>query len=276
MCRDVVVAPDTTTCDLAETCDGSSFTCPADKFKDSTQVCRDAVIADDKTTCDVPEKCTLGTNACPPDGFMTPGTLCREAAGLCDVSEFCTSDSGKVCPHDDYQPATKVCRPAVVACDLTTCDLPEKCTGHDVDCPFDKVLDPNTPCRIKADPCDVEETCKGINTCPLDVRNDDGYVYKCGGTCYLCVVEQNQLEINIGQSSQSYSLGGCGIGSCDTFVQLQWPDCATQCIKPICPNSEPLKNVEIFSCLKDSGDWTCDYMVDGVAVSSGVCPQFPT
>ena len=49
-------------CDVAETCNGSVLTCPADAIQPLGAVCRSAV-----TICDAPETCDGATKACPPD-----------------------------------------------------------------------------------------------------------------------------------------------------------------------------------------------------------------
>src|SRR5207247_6595512 len=67
-------------CDVAESCTGSSATCPADAK--STAVCRPAA-----GPCDAAESCDGVSNACPADGFVAAGTVCRVAASQCDVAE---------------------------------------------------------------------------------------------------------------------------------------------------------------------------------------------
>src|SRR4029077_1101857 len=61
-------------CDLAESCDGTSPTCPADAK--STDVCRSAA-----GICDVAESCDGVSNDCPADSFVPAGTECRSSAG---------------------------------------------------------------------------------------------------------------------------------------------------------------------------------------------------
>ncbi|HEY3354648.1 MAG TPA: kelch repeat-containing protein [Polyangia bacterium] len=56
-------------CDVAETCNGSAPTCPADGFLLATTVCRAAA-----GPCDVAEKCTGTAAACPADAFLSPDT----------------------------------------------------------------------------------------------------------------------------------------------------------------------------------------------------------
>ncbi|HEY3358619.1 MAG TPA: hypothetical protein VGQ83_35555 [Polyangia bacterium] len=86
-------------CDAAETCNGSSMTCPADAFKPASTVCRSAL-----GPCDVAEQCSGSAAACPADGFKPAGTVCRPAIAACDTAETCTGSS-LVCPPDTA-PAT--------------------------------------------------------------------------------------------------------------------------------------------------------------------------
>jgi len=111
-------------CDIAETCTGSSTSCPADGLTAVGTVCRAAAGA-----CDLAETCTGSSAACPADGLATAGTVCRATAGACDVAETCTGSSA-ACPSDGFATAGTVCRPAVNGCDLT-----ESCTGSSVSCP---------------------------------------------------------------------------------------------------------------------------------------------
>jgi hypothetical protein len=68
-------------CDVAESCTGTSATCPAD-IK-STAVCR--VAAD---VCDVAESCDGVNNDCPANAFVTAGTSCDDGL-FCNVNEVC-------------------------------------------------------------------------------------------------------------------------------------------------------------------------------------------
>jgi cysteine-rich repeat protein len=134
------------TCDVAETCTGSSASCPADGYEPATTECRAAV-----DFCDVAESCTGASASCPVDGFEPATTLCRGAAGVCDVAESCTG-VGASCPADSVEPPTTECRVPVHVCDAA-----ESCTGSSVDCPADDVLD-GVPC-LDGDLCNGAEQC---------------------------------------------------------------------------------------------------------------------
>jgi hypothetical protein len=79
-------------CDTADTCTGSSATCPADGK--STALCRGSV-----GTCDAAEFCDGAGNNCPADAFAPGSTVCRASGGACDIVENCTGTSS-VCPAD--------------------------------------------------------------------------------------------------------------------------------------------------------------------------------
>src|SRR5439155_1492042 len=72
-------------CDVAESCDGASITCPPDGFASASTVCRGAA-----DNCDVAESCTGFTTACPPDLRAPDGTPCNDA-NSCTVSDSCQS-----------------------------------------------------------------------------------------------------------------------------------------------------------------------------------------
>ncbi|MFN8545302.1 MAG: PQQ-dependent sugar dehydrogenase [Candidatus Binatia bacterium] len=143
-------------CDLAETCSGTSGTCPTDAKR--SDVCRPAAGA-----CDVPESCDGTHDDCPADGLVPADTVCRPAAGPCDAGETCTGSSA-ACPTDTKR--SDVCRPAAGAC-----DLPESCDGTHDDCPADGLVPADTVCRPAAGPCDAGETCTGSSAaCPADTK----------------------------------------------------------------------------------------------------------
>src|SRR6266849_8973789 len=178
-------------CDVAETCTGTSATCPADAK--STGVCRPAA-----GPCDVAESCDGVNDACPTDTFQPASVECRASAGVCDPAETCTGTSA-ACPADAK--STAVCRPAAGPCDLAAscdgvndtcpadahqpagfvcraaagpCDAEETCDGSSALCPADALLPATSVCRASTGPCDPAEHCTGASaTCPADVREAD-------------------------------------------------------------------------------------------------------
>jgi len=83
-----VCRPAAGTCDVAESCDGSSDTCPADVLAPTGTTCRAAAGA-----CDVAEVCTGLSGACPPDVFLPNNTPCDDS-NACTTPDSC---QGGVC-----------------------------------------------------------------------------------------------------------------------------------------------------------------------------------
>src|SRR5205814_8272379 len=135
-------------CDAAETCTGTSTTCPADAFLSSSTVCRAAV-----DVCDVAENCTGSSATCPADAIKAAGTVCRAAASECDVAESCTGTS-TACPADAFKTTGTACTDDGDAC---TADV---CSGAGA---------PSTPpagnagaaCRGAAGPWECDEAVQG-------------------------------------------------------------------------------------------------------------------
>src|SRR3989442_412090 len=102
-------------CDLAETCTGSSSTCPTtDVKKASGMAC-----TDDGNPCSL-DQCDGTSNTCQhPVG--NAGAVCRAAAGECDIAETCTGTS-TTCPSDAKQPAGTACTADANPCTLDRCD----------------------------------------------------------------------------------------------------------------------------------------------------------
>jgi RHS repeat-associated protein len=108
-------------CDLTETCNGSSTSCPADAKKASGTAC-----TDDGNAC-TQDQCNGSSVACQhPVG--NAGAVCRASQGVCDVAEVCSGTSA-TCPADGFAPATTICSPAVGGHGAETC------TGTSAVCP---------------------------------------------------------------------------------------------------------------------------------------------
>lgn len=147
-------------CDVAETCNGSATTCPADGVANSMTVCRAQ-----NGVCDVAENCNGTAKTCPNDGFSAMGTVCRASAGVCDVAETCLGNSA-TCPNDAFLSTATVCRAATA----NGCDVAEHCPGNAAACPMDAFSPMGTVCRAASmGGCDVAETCSGSSdVCPID------------------------------------------------------------------------------------------------------------
>ncbi|HXC52051.1 MAG TPA: S8 family serine peptidase [Candidatus Limnocylindrales bacterium] len=145
-------------CDAAERCTGSSAACPADSFAATSAVCRAPAGG-----CDAPETCAGTGGGCPPDLYRSSGTICRDASSVCDVAESCTG-SAPSCPSNSFAASTTLCRPSG-----GVCDVGESCTGASATCPGDTLLSTATVCRTSSGVCDPAETCSGAGaSCPAD------------------------------------------------------------------------------------------------------------
>jgi hypothetical protein len=189
-------------CDVAETCTGSSATCPADAFQPPTTECRAA-----GGECDVAESCTGTSAACPADAKQpngtactddgnvctadvcdgssnacqhpagNAGTLCRAAADVCDVAEVCDGVS-PTCPPDGFAPSTTVCRPSAGECDVA-----DACTGTDAACPADAKQPGGTGCTDDGNVC-TADVCDGAgDVCTHPAGNAGAVCRAAAGDC---------------------------------------------------------------------------------------------
>ncbi len=171
-------------CDVAETCDGTALTCPADALAPSTTVCRAAA-----GECDAAETCTGTSASCPADSKKASGTACTDDGNPC-TQDTCDG-SAITCQHPVGNAGT-VCRASAGACDVA-----ETCTGTSATCPADGFATASTVCRAAGGECDLAETCTGTSaSCPADSKKtsgtactDDGNVCtkdQCDGSNVLC------------------------------------------------------------------------------------------
>lgn len=186
----VLCRPSQGGCDIAETCTGTSASCPADAFLSSSAACRSS-----SGICDLEERCTGSTATCPTNSFASSSTACRPAVGACDVQETCTG-TGASCPNNAFLASGTVCRASTAICDSQetctgstaacpanafasssivcraaagVCDVAEKCTGSSTTCPIDAVAPSTSTCRPSAGVCDISEACTGTSKlCPTD------------------------------------------------------------------------------------------------------------
>jgi hypothetical protein len=138
-------------CDVEEFCTGNSGACPPDAFEANTVVCTGASNGD---ACDATDHCSGSANTCI-DEYQSANYECRAAAGVCDVEEFCTGNSG-ACPPDAFEPSSAVCRT-----DSGLCDVAENCTGNSAECPANTreecaVVTTSSICTF-----DVTDSCQG-------------------------------------------------------------------------------------------------------------------
>jgi len=167
-----VCRPAAGVCDVAETCDGASRSCPNDTK--STAVCRAPA-----GVCDVVEVCDGVSDACPADTFTPNGTECRGSAGECDVAESCTGGSA-ACPAAAFASDTTTCTGSSQG---GACDAPDHCSGTADTC-VDAFQPATATCRTATGQCDVAEYCTGASgACPVDALAASGASCDDGNQC---------------------------------------------------------------------------------------------
>ena len=190
------------TCDVAETCSGSSATCPVDAVQPNTFTCRAS-----QGVCDLEEKCDGSTKTCPTDLKST--ALCRASARDCDLAEYCDGVNNG-CPTDVFKSSSVVCRSA-----SGSCDIAETCSGSGVNCPADAVRPNGYVCAQELGQCDADDTCDGTHTyCNENYASsgtscNDGLFCNVGETC-------NGAGICTGGSAKDCSDSvDCTVDSCN-------------------------------------------------------------
>src|SRR5207249_3862262 len=134
--------------DLAETCTGTSSTCPTNAVKASGTAC-----TDDGNVCST-DVCngSVSSPACThPAG--NAGTVCRAAVNECDAAETCTGTS-TTCPTDGFKPSGTACTDDGNPCTTDTCD------GTSTSCQHPPG-NAGALCRAAANECDAAESCPG-------------------------------------------------------------------------------------------------------------------
>src|SRR5207253_2303549 len=189
-------------CDVAETCTGTSTTCPADGFASSSTQCRASAgecepaencpgngpncPADAKsaagTACTADSNpCTLdqcdGTNDACQHPAGNAGTVCRAAAGVCDVDESGTG-SGRGGPADAFKPSSTVCRASAGECDPA-----ENCPGNGPSCPADAKSAWGTACTADSNPCSRDECDGSSDDCQHPAGNAGTVCRAAAGVC---------------------------------------------------------------------------------------------
>src|SRR5439155_1378828 len=131
-------------CDVAETCTGSSSTCPNDAFRSSTFVCRAAA-----NGSDIQEPCPGSSATCPGDTVKASGTACTDDGNVC-TTDLCNGTSGNpLCVHNPGNSGT-TCRAA-----SNECDNAELCTSSSSTWPNDTVQASVSPCTDDAHDCET-------------------------------------------------------------------------------------------------------------------------
>jgi hypothetical protein len=138
-------------CDVAETCDGTTPSCPPDAFEASGTTCGDTA----DTDCTDPDTCDAG-GACQPNDAAS-GAACADDGEACTTD---TCDGGGTCDHPAGNAGT-TCR-----ADAGGCDVAEICDGTTPSCPPDAFETSGTPCGDTADTdCTDPDTCDAGGAC---------------------------------------------------------------------------------------------------------------
>src|SRR5437899_8707675 len=156
-------------CDLAETCTGSSATCPADgPRKASGTAC-----TDDGNACTL-DQCNGTSVACPhPAG--NAGAVCRAAAAGCDLAETCTGTSS-TCPTDVKKASGTSCTADSNPCTLDQCDGTNNTCQHPAG-------NAGAACTDDGNPCTLDQ-CNGTSTvCQHPAGNAGTVCRAAGGDC---------------------------------------------------------------------------------------------
>ncbi len=238
-------------CDRAETCDGTSPTCPRDDRFGSETTCRPAM-----GPCDVAEQCTGAGPECPGDAFVA-GTVCRDAAGPCDDEERC-SGSSPDCPADAWDRSGRLCRDARGPCDEPerchgdgphcasdalagagaecrraegVCDLAELCDGSSIECPPDRFVSGGVECRGTGGECGLAETCPGDGPhCPTDVHRPSTWVCRWGASsCDVieyCSGDGGECPADAYRPNGESCDERCGSEYCDSGACAGGTDCS--------------------------------------------------
>ena len=173
MCRNV-----SGPCDKAEFCTGSLSTCPSDSFVNSGTICRNT-----SNVCDIAATCTGAAATCPVNGFASTSVVCRASTDICDPQETCTGSSYS-CPANVFSASSVQCRASTGICDPA-----EFCIFNNASCPSDTFLPQSSVCRNAVSICDVTEFCTGTTgPCPADVFQPSGTL--CRANVSICDIPE--------------------------------------------------------------------------------------
>jgi cysteine-rich repeat protein len=152
-------------CDPAETCTGSSATCPADVLSPNGTACGSAA----DTSCDNPDTCN-GVSAACQSNLEAPGFACGDPTdSQCTNPDTCNG-SGTCLSNDEA--AGLACGSAAD----TECSNPDTCNGSGACGSNDEAV--GVACGSATDTaCSNPDTCNGMGTCQV---NDEAAGFACG------------------------------------------------------------------------------------------------
>jgi len=148
------------------------------QFETSAYTCR----ASDGA-CDVAETCSGSSATCPSDSVRSNGYVCAYEPGQCDANDICNGAS-KLC-NEQYAPSGTTCSDSNACTTGETCNGAGACTGgstvscNDGNVCTDDSCNPATGCghTYNTASCDDSNKCTTVDTCALGV---------CAGTPKNC------------------------------------------------------------------------------------------
>jgi hypothetical protein len=272
-------------CDVAETCNGTSVTCPTDGFAPATTGCRAAA-----GECDLAENCTGSSASCPADAKKTsgtactddgnvctkdqcdgtstacqhpagnPGTVCRPVNGECDVAETCTGTS-TTCPTDGKKPSGTACTDDGIVCTTDTCNGSSSACQHPPG-------HAGTQCRSAAGVCDLPASCTGSSaTCPANPFKPSSTV--CRPVNGACDVAENCTGSAPSCPSDNKAPDGtaCNDGSACTRTDTCQAGTCTGSNPVVCTASDQCHNAG--TCDSSTGLCSNPTKPDGASCSDG-------
>jgi len=254
-------------CDVAEMCDGTSKSCPANKFKPSGSSCGSSMKSEctDPDTCDgsgtclendMPDGSSCGfagdqcmfadscsTGGCSVGGPKPSTTKCGTISGVCDVQDYCNGAGS--CP-DAVASSSVVCRAAD-----GECDLPEKCDGVSKSCPANAFKPKGEMCGITGSAlgyCEIQDKCDGYGGCADPGFEPIEYTFKCGTVNYLCGNEVDGSLCNDGAKSVVKATQQ----ECDGLI-AKTLDPSVNPFAVKCPNGNSISHYVVYDCHGKAG-----------------------
>jgi len=228
-------------CDLAETCNGVSPTCPVDG-KRYGDTCRPSL-----GICDPEETCDGVSNDCPPDHYASTDTVCGPATGICTLERLC--DGNGTCAESQRRSPFYPCRSPDPS---NTCDILDQCGTPETnafwpDCGDDIRLWQGEECIVggalgECQGTVVTGTCVPV-PCRWDINCPDGRVCVDG----QCVVQDT------GIGSLCTGVEGSGLGTCSGGLFC----CVSMEGDGVGSPASPGGTGRCAECCDSFGDWSC-------------------
>lgn len=236
----LVCNPSAGVCDVAETCTGSSSSCPADGFRSNSFECA-------SPSCDpgppaegtLPAYCPGNGPSCPSQQVIScSSNLCdgNFCAGACVTDAQCPNNNwcnagvcepqlglGGSCPRDATC-SSGHCSDGVccnTACGNSNPNDCQQCSGSG-QC---QVLPNNVTCRSSTGSCDPRERCDGINpACPSDELSPAGTVCRTA----QCQASNTRARLEATCTGAAANCPGATFVDCDPYL-CENRVCLTSC-----------------------------------------------